>query len=85
MREETSLKRTIQKTLDGKMITGGIKELSCPKADTGYMTHGLIPYPARMIPQIARTLILSFSKPNETVLDPFCGSGTVLLPLIVNI
>ena len=79
MKEDTSPKRTIQRTLDGKTITGGIKELSYSKADTGYMTHGLIPYPARMIPQVARTLILSFSKPNETVLDPFCGSGTVLV------
>jgi len=28
-----------------------------PNADTQYLTHGLHPYPARMIPQIARELI----------------------------
>jgi len=32
-----------------------------------------------MIPQVARTLIQLFSEPKETVLDPFCGSGTVLV------
>lgn len=48
-------------------------------ADTGYMTHGLHPYPARMIPQIARRLILSYSKEGELVWDPFCGSGSVLV------
>lgn len=72
-------KRTMQKTLDGNGITGGIKELSYAKADTGYQTHGLLPYPARMIPQVARTLIQLFSETKETVLDPFCGSGTVLV------
>ncbi|MCF2138045.1 MAG: site-specific DNA-methyltransferase [Candidatus Thorarchaeota archaeon] len=49
------------------------------RASTNYMTHGLHPYPARMIPQIARKLILRYSKSGETVWDPFCGSGTVLV------
>jgi len=50
-------------------------------ANTQCMTHGLHPYPARMIPQIARRLISRYSKPGpETVvLDPFMGSGGVLV------
>ena len=47
--------------------------------DTKYITHGIHYYPARMIPQIANRLILSYSDENDVVLDPFCGSGTVLL------
>jgi tRNA G10 N-methylase Trm11 len=48
--------------------------------DTQYMTHGLHMYPARMIPQIARKLIDKFTFSNEdVVLDPFCGSGGVLV------
>jgi len=47
--------------------------------DTKYMTHGLHPYPARMIPQVARKLILRYSKPEDLVWDPFCGSGTALV------
>jgi len=30
-------------------------------------------------PQMARNLILRYSKPNETVLDQMCGSGTTLI------
>ncbi len=47
-------------------------------ADTQRYSHGLHPYPARMIPQIANRLIARYSPPGATVLDPFCGSGTVL-------
>jgi len=48
-------------------------------ADTKYMTHGLHVYPARMIPQIVRRLLRRYAKPGDLVLDPFCGSGTVLV------
>ncbi|WP_083516091.1 DNA methyltransferase [Alicyclobacillus sendaiensis] len=41
--------------------------------------HGLHPYPARFIPQIPRKAILTWSKPGDTILDPFCGGGTTLL------
>jgi SAM-dependent methyltransferase len=41
--------------------------------------HGFHSYPARMHPLTARRLIESFSGPGDMVLDPFCGSGTVLV------
>jgi len=47
--------------------------------DTQYYTHGLHPYPARMVPQIAKRLINLYSTKEDIVLDPFCGSGTVLV------
>jgi hypothetical protein len=47
--------------------------------DTQYLTHGLHPYPARMVPQIARRLIRKLARENDVVLDPFCGSGGVLV------
>lgn len=47
------------------------------KADTQYMVHGLHPYPARMIPQIAQRLVKRYSQPDDLILDPFCGAGTV--------
>jgi len=46
---------------------------------TNYLTHGLHPYPAKFIPQIPNILIKEFTKPNDVVLDPFCGSGTSLV------
>ena len=41
--------------------------------------HGFHSYPARMHPLTARRLVEGFSFPGEVVLDPFCGSGTVLV------
>ncbi|MET0793116.1 MAG: DNA methyltransferase, partial [Polyangiaceae bacterium] len=41
--------------------------------------HGFHSYPARLHPETARRLIESFSPPHGRVLDPFCGSGTVLV------
>ncbi|MBS7248158.1 MAG: DNA methyltransferase [Candidatus Jordarchaeales archaeon] len=47
--------------------------------DTRYMTHGLHPYPARMIPQVAGRLLRRYASRGDVVLDPFCGSGGVLV------
>ena len=43
--------------------------------------HGLYPYPARLLRQIPRFLLSRDEVVNgiRTVIDPFCGSGTVLL------
>lgn len=41
--------------------------------------HGFHTYPARMHPATARQLVLTVSSQGSTVLDPFCGSGTVLV------
>ncbi len=42
-------------------------------------THGFHPWPARMHPAIAQVLCGALVRPGMRVLDPFCGSGTVLL------
>lgn len=41
--------------------------------------HGIHIYPAMMIPQIAKRLIEEYGKDSKMILDPFCGSGTVLV------
>lgn len=41
--------------------------------------HGFHAYPARAHPVTARRLIEDLVPPGGTVLDPFCGSGTVLV------
>jgi len=41
--------------------------------------HAFHSYPARMHPETAARLIASLSAVGQTVLDPFCGSGTVLV------
>ena len=50
---------------------------------TSYLTHGIHSHPAKFIPQIPRFFINEYSEPRQTVLDPFCGSGTTLLEAMI--
>jgi len=53
--------------------------------NTKYLTHGFHPYPARMVPYIAKRVIERLAKnTDDVVFDPFCGSGTVLVEAIVH-
>ena len=47
------------------------------------LTHGLFRFPAKFHPPVAHALIRKFTIEGETVLDPFCGSGTLLLAATV--
>ncbi|MYD51049.1 MAG: site-specific DNA-methyltransferase, partial [Dehalococcoidia bacterium] len=48
-------------------------------ANTKEYTHGIHPYPAMMIPQVARRLIQEYGYPGGILFDPYCGTGTTLL------
>ena len=48
-------------------------------ANTKEYTHGIHPYPAMMIPQVARRLIQEYGSPGGVLFDPYCGTGTTLL------
>ena len=41
--------------------------------------HGFHVYPARMHPHTARSIVAALTPKRGIVLDPFCGSGTVVL------
>jgi len=41
--------------------------------------HSVAPYIGKMRPEIASWAINTVTAPGDTILDPFCGSGTVLL------
>jgi len=43
------------------------------------LTHNLFRYPAKFHPPIAGSLVEQFSQPGDWILDPFCGSGTILV------
>lgn len=45
----------------------------------GHSLHKLAPYVGGFPPSLAHYFIRRFSKPGETVLDPFCGAGTTPL------
>lgn len=48
--------------------------------------HGIYPYPGRLYPYIPLVLLSSdfLCSPKGKILDPFCGSGTVLLESLIN-
>jgi len=47
--------------------------------DQSYLTHGIHKFPAKFFPELPRYLIDHYSAKDATVLDPMCGSGTVIL------
>jgi len=71
--------RTWQKLLEnGDSDTSRRKE---PK----YVTHGIHAYKGKFYPQLAKSLLnVAGIEPGAVVLDPFCGSGTVLLEGYLN-
>lgn len=46
-------------------------------------THYLFRFPAKFHPPAIRCLIDRYSKPGESILDPFCGSGTLLVEAVI--
>jgi len=41
--------------------------------------HSIHPYPAKFPPSVPHQLLKRLSKKGDTILDPFCGSGTTLV------
>jgi len=75
--DEGGLERTWQAMLEnGDMPQDRAEARKDPK----YVTHGIHPYKGKFYPQLAKALLnCSGLRPGGMVLDPFCGSGTVLL------
>lgn len=55
------------------------------RKDPKYVTHGLHPFKGKFYPQLAKALLnISGTPLGGSVLDPFCGSGTVPLEGMLN-
>jgi hypothetical protein len=48
------------------------------------LTHYLFRYPAKFHPPVVRALLDTYTAPGSRVLDPFCGSGTLLVEAVVS-
>lgn len=65
--------------LEAAAVLGAALRVRADEASTMRHVHGFHSYPARLHPETAARLVEGLSKPGQTVLDPFCGSGTVVV------
>jgi DNA modification methylase len=68
--------------LEGAQSAGATGTGTGDEPDRAHV-HGFHVYPARMHPVTAARLVRAFSPEGATVLDPFCGSGTVLVEAMI--
>jgi DNA modification methylase len=74
----------VQKTWQSHLESNGTDEPKNRK-EPKYVTHGIHAYKGKFYPQLAKSLInISNFKPGSKILDPFMGSGTVLLESYLN-
>jgi site-specific DNA-methyltransferase (cytosine-N4-specific) len=59
-------------------------DLNFPGVETQHATHSIHPYVAAINPPLASALIRHYVPEGETVLDPFCGGGGVLIESVLN-
>jgi len=59
-------------------------DLNFPGTDTQHSTHALHTYVAAINPPLARHVIEHYVPRGETILDPFCGGGGVMVEAILS-
>lgn len=77
--EESLLAKVINsptETFEGKVAEVSFRRLSRFVPSTTYGVFGLYRYPAKFIPQVVAYILENYAEQNNTVLDPFAGSGT---------
>lgn len=60
------------------------RRMSFPGSEGERLTHYLFKYPAKFHPPVVRYLIEQYTKRGDVILDPFCGSGTLLVEAAVS-
>lgn len=55
------------------------RERDLPEKERTKHAHRLHPYLGKFIPQLVEIFLRKYFRPEQTVLDPFCGSGTTLV------
>ena len=55
------------------------QEKDLPERERTKHVHRLHPYLGKFIPQLVEIFLRKYFAPGQTVLDPFCGSGTTLV------
>jgi hypothetical protein len=60
-----------------------MKTFDLPDTASNRVTHYLFRYPAKFHPPVAKALVERLTAPGDTILDPFSGSGTLLVEAIL--
>ncbi len=69
-----------ERTWQAILENGDAFEVTTNRKDPKYVTHGLHEYKGKFYPHLAKSLFnVAGLKTGSKILDPFCGSGTVLL------
>ena len=68
-----------KESTDRAIHTMGYEHLDFASIDAPRLTHSLFRFPAKFHPPVAHSLVRSYTAKGQTILDPFCGSGTLLL------
>lgn len=55
------------------------REKDLPEKERTKHVHRLHPYLGKFIPQLVEIFLRKYFTPGQTILDPFCGSGTTLV------
>jgi hypothetical protein len=55
------------------------REGDLPERERTKHVHRLHPYLGKFIPQLVEVFLRKYFAPGQTILDPFCGSGTTLV------
>lgn len=67
------------------VLENGYYAEEASRKDPKYVTHGLHTYKGKFYPQLGKALLnLAGVNVGDSVLDPFCGSGTTLLEAYLN-
>ena len=59
------------------------REWAEPCSSSEFRLHQLAPYIGKLKSSIAGSLVEEYTSPGHTILDPFCGSGTIMLESIL--
>ncbi len=69
---------------DAKQLAHALDVVPSSESEAGRVhVHGFHTYPARMHPDTAARLVSAFVPTQGRILDPFCGSGTVLVEALI--
>jgi hypothetical protein len=77
--EKPTIPNTVTNDTPLDQINTNWREKDLPERERTKHVHRLHPYLGKFIPQLVEIFIRKYFTPGQTILDPFCGSGTTLV------